>query len=398
MANLIQSTTYTRVFFMYLNGQGTARVAATGKTVTVNLSKAGAAFSAAAGSVSEITNGAYKVVLTTVDTNTLGDLAFNCTATGSDQTDFTDQVGPVIANIIQINGGLTTGNNATLSLAKLNIVNSAGDAIVASSTGGNGHGLNASGNGAGYGLVGTGGTTGHGLVGIGGATSGSGILANGTAGNSSGFSVQGFGSGAGIGCTGGTTGNGFSANGGNTSGHGFVASAQTSGDGIYCSGAGTNFHGLYGQGASGNGSGITATGIGNGHGLSLLAGITGHGLSSIGGATNGNGITCSAAGSGEGLTAIGVGNVSILATQGISGPLDAGERNNIADALLKRDMSVPTGEASRSLLNCLRFMRNKWSTNGNTLTVTKEDDSTTAWTSTITTNVGAAPIVSFSGN
>lgn len=56
----------------------------------------------------------------------------------------------------------------------------------------------------------------------------------------------------------------------------------------------------------------------------------------------------------------------------------------IADALLKRDMSAVTGEAARSPLNALRFLRNKWSISAGTLTVTKEDDATSAWTATVT--------------
>ena len=63
-----------------------------------------------------------------------------------------------------------------------------------------------------------------------------------------------------------------------------------------------------------------------------------------------------------------------------------------ADALLKRDMSAVTGEASRSPINALRFLRNKWSVAATTLTVTKEDDTTSAWTSTVTTNPTAEPI------
>lgn len=66
--------------------------------------------------------------------------------------------------------------------------------------------------------------------------------------------------------------------------------------------------------------------------------------------------------------------------------------NEIADALLKRDMSAVTGEAARSPLNALRFLRNKWSISGTTLTVTKEDDSTSAWTSALTESAGANPI------
>ncbi len=59
--------------------------------------------------------------------------------------------------------------------------------------------------------------------------------------------------------------------------------------------------------------------------------------------------------------------------------------NAIADAYLKRDMSAVTGEAARSPLNALRFLRNKWSIASDTLTVTKENDSTTAWTAALST-------------
>lgn len=65
-----------------------------------------------------------------------------------------------------------------------------------------------------------------------------------------------------------------------------------------------------------------------------------------------------------------------------------------ADALLKRDWTAVTGEAARSVLNALRFLRNKWSLSGGTLTVTKEDDSTSAWTAATTTNAGADPVTS----
>jgi len=72
--------------------------------------------------------------------------------------------------------------------------------------------------------------------------------------------------------------------------------------------------------------------------------------------------------------------------------LTAAEETAIADALLKRDMSVVSGEASRSPLNALRALRNKASISGTTLTVTKEDDTASAWTATITTDAAAQPI------
>lgn len=72
--------------------------------------------------------------------------------------------------------------------------------------------------------------------------------------------------------------------------------------------------------------------------------------------------------------------------------LTSGERTSIAEALLKLDLSTVTGEAARSLLNAVRFLRNKWSISGTTLTVTKEDDTTSAWTATVTTNASAEPV------
>jgi hypothetical protein len=63
-----------------------------------------------------------------------------------------------------------------------------------------------------------------------------------------------------------------------------------------------------------------------------------------------------------------------------------------ADALLNRDMSAVSDTESRSPLNALRFIRNKWSISGTTLTVTKEDDTASAWTATVTATPGADPI------
>jgi hypothetical protein len=62
-----------------------------------------------------------------------------------------------------------------------------------------------------------------------------------------------------------------------------------------------------------------------------------------------------------------------------------------ADALLKRDMSAVSGEASRSPLNALRFLRNKWSLNVSRtlITICKEDDTTTAWTGAVTSASGS---------
>jgi hypothetical protein len=90
MASYPQSVAYTRSFLLVQSLDHLTGL--TGATPTVVISKAGAAFAAAGGTVTEIANGWYKIALTTTDTNTLGDLAFHVTATNADPNDFTDQV------------------------------------------------------------------------------------------------------------------------------------------------------------------------------------------------------------------------------------------------------------------------------------------------------------------
>jgi hypothetical protein len=74
--------------------------------------------------------------------------------------------------------------------------------------------------------------------------------------------------------------------------------------------------------------------------------------------------------------------------------LTSGERNSVADALLDRDMSVGTDSGGRTPRNAWRFLRNKFSISGTTLSVYAEDDSTVAWTATLTAAPGADPISS----
>jgi hypothetical protein len=72
--------------------------------------------------------------------------------------------------------------------------------------------------------------------------------------------------------------------------------------------------------------------------------------------------------------------------------LDGATPNSLADALLNRDMSAVADTNARSPLNAMRLLRNKYSIAATTLTVTKEDDTTSAWTATITTDATADPI------
>lgn len=82
------------------------------------------------------------------------------------------------------------------------------------------------------------------------------------------------------------------------------------------------------------------------------------------------------------------GNVSITPRFVTTQPL-----TEIADALLNRDMSAVSDSNSRSPLNALRFLRNKWDLGAGTLTVKKEDDSTTAWTASVSSDAAAEPII-----
>jgi hypothetical protein len=84
--------------------------------------------------------------------------------------------------------------------------------------------------------------------------------------------------------------------------------------------------------------------------------------------------------------------VELYRSQAASTPPTAIE---IADALLDRDMAAGTDSGSttvRTPRQALRFLRNKWSIAGSTLTVTKENDATASWTAAISQTAGADPI------
>jgi hypothetical protein len=85
-----QNAAYTRAFLLVSSTDHLAGL--TGAAPAVTISKAGAAFAAAAGAVAELANGWYRVAFTAADTNTLGDLACHATAAGADPSDWADQV------------------------------------------------------------------------------------------------------------------------------------------------------------------------------------------------------------------------------------------------------------------------------------------------------------------
>lgn len=69
--------------------------------------------------------------------------------------------------------------------------------------------------------------------------------------------------------------------------------------------------------------------------------------------------------------------------------------DEVADAVLDRNLAAGPDTNPRSLRNSIRFLRNKWSIAGTTLSVKKEDDVTEAWSAQVTPAPGASPI---SGN
>ena len=198
------------------------------------------------------------------------------------------------------------GATSTLNLQKLNIVNSAGDAIVASSTGGNGNGINTQGNGPGSGFKIAGGSTGPGLNAFAGG------------GNTDGAIFSGSGNGEGLGAYGGSTGGGMTA----------VAGAGGIGAGMLMMGGNTGIGGngleIFGQGSSSGGAWIHAT---NGVGVSIKSEgnnqtgmlITGNGTASgmtvQGGVTNADGAIFTHTGTGADIR----GNITGNITGNVSG-------------------------------------------------------------------------------
>lgn len=84
-----EATAANRTVAFYLDLAATGD--ATGKSPAVTLSKAGGAFGAVAGAVTELANGWYKLVLAAGDVDTLGCMAFRVTAASSNDCHFMTQ-------------------------------------------------------------------------------------------------------------------------------------------------------------------------------------------------------------------------------------------------------------------------------------------------------------------
>lgn len=90
MAILRQGTGHTRMFKMILSSDHITLAGS--RSPTVRISKAGTSFSGVSGSIKEVANGWYAVLLNSTDLDTEGDLAFYISGSGADDTDFIDQV------------------------------------------------------------------------------------------------------------------------------------------------------------------------------------------------------------------------------------------------------------------------------------------------------------------
>lgn len=67
---------------------------------------------------------------------------------------------------------------------------------------------------------------------------------------------------------------------------------------------------------------------------------------------------------------------------------------DIAEEILKLDWTTVSGEAARSTLNALRILRNKWIVDElGIMSVKKEDDSTEAWNSELSSSASANPVI-----
>lgn len=109
MRRLAQSTSYVVMLQVFLASDHVTP--ATGKTVAITLSKAGAGFgnpNAGASNATEVANGWYKFSLDTTDTNTLGDLVIVGTATACD-------VASQICQVVSATTGGATNLDAAVS-------------------------------------------------------------------------------------------------------------------------------------------------------------------------------------------------------------------------------------------------------------------------------------------
>jgi hypothetical protein len=111
-----------------------------------------------------------------------------------------------------------------------------------------------------------------------------------------------------------------------------------------------------------------------------------------------NGTAASSGTAGLGVNVLNFNGTVVTARDiGASVLLSATGQSSLADVILDRDMSLGLDSGStsvRTLRQATRFLRNKWAISAGTLTVYKEDDTTSSWTATMATDASANPIIS----
>lgn len=132
MALLKQSTNRTRVVLMVLSSDHVT--GATGKTLTITLSKNGAAAASVSPTVTELDSGRYAVAWTTAHSNTLGDFIWHVTAPDCDPVDVEDEVvadlpGATVASVTGAVGSVT-GTVASVTGAVGSVTGNVGGNVV----------------------------------------------------------------------------------------------------------------------------------------------------------------------------------------------------------------------------------------------------------------------------
>lgn len=104
---------------------------ATGLVPVVTLSKAGGAFGAAVGAVTELADGWYKIVLDAADVDTLGQLAMRAAVATADTLDVVHQVIALDLNTATVNPGAAGITSASFAAGAITATAIATDAIAA---------------------------------------------------------------------------------------------------------------------------------------------------------------------------------------------------------------------------------------------------------------------------
>lgn len=115
---LIQNSTAVTLLILMVDATDD-ETAETGVTVTTQISKNGGAFATTTNSTTEISNGWYKVVLTTTETNTDGPLAVRATGTGCDEYRDYHQVYTTLAANVTTWAGTTVATPDTAGYPKV---------------------------------------------------------------------------------------------------------------------------------------------------------------------------------------------------------------------------------------------------------------------------------------